>query len=204
MRIEMSLMAWTAAILFALLPAETSWAEPAKDSVTAAPRSGGARMFETLELAGEAGIFFPLGRLRDVLDPAPMAGLRATTSYYGNWRATAGLSAVLLEGPGSPASVALALAAAGLEWRGGPVWIPKPALALGLAYVRTVEKAEENGDYLFMDDGESEFGIQSSLLWMVPFGSGFQARAGARWDMMFTSPVYSHAASILAGTSWTW
>lgn len=181
--------------------------EPAEDtagadSAKAPKRNPGARLFQSWELAGEGGIYMPMGRLGDIIDPAPVAGLRMATSYYGDWRAVAGISGGVLAGPGT--DVALAVAAAGLEWRTGPSWLPKPGLGISLTYVRSTGEKEEEVEYLFMDDGESEFGIQSSLQWIIPAGPSLRIRAGGRYDMTFTEPVYSHALSFAAGAGWAW
>lgn len=171
-----------------------------------APRAGGAgagagaRPFETWEAGLEGGWLMPLGDLAEVLDPAPLLGFRAATSYYGDWRATAGVSGARLDGAGSPVPVAFVAGAAGLEWRSRRPWIPAPGAALALYYVRATRDTDE---YLFLDDGESEFGFQGGLRWRVPLARRAGLDAGVRWDMMFTRPDYSHAAAATAGVTWT-
>jgi hypothetical protein len=185
-------------------PEASSPAEASPGDSTPARPPRGARLFETLEFAGEAGILVPLGDLADLLDPAPLLGARFTTSYYRSWKAYASLSASRVENAPNQAAIALAIAAAGLEARPGPAWIPNPGLGLSLAYIRILSRDEGQDEYLFMDDGESEFGLQGSLRWIVPLGSRLSLQAGGRWDLMFTGPEYSHAASALVGASGTW
>lgn len=169
----------------------------------AGKRGGGARLFETWEAALEGGVLAPVGDLAEVLDPAPLLGLRATTSYYRAWRAVATLSGALLDGPDSPVPVAWIAGAAGLEWRPPRPWIPSPGAALSLYYVRATEDRGPGEEYLFLDDGESEFGIQSGLRWRLPLSRKLGIEAGIRWDLMFTRPSLSHAASASAGAAWT-
>ncbi len=162
----------------------------------------GARLFETWEAALEGGLLTPVGDLADFLEPAPLLGLRATTSYYRAWRAAASLSGALLDGPGSPVPVAWIAGAAGLEWRSPRPWIPAPGAALSLYYVRATESAGPDEGYFFLEDGESEFGFQAGLRWHLPLSRQLGLEAGIRWDVMFTRPSSSHAASAAVGAAW--
>lgn len=171
-----------------------------------APRAGagtGARLFETWEAAVEGGLLAPVGDLAEVLDPAPLLGLRLTTSYFRAWRASATLSGSLLDGPESPVPVAWIAGAAGLEWQSPRPWIPAPGAALALYYVRATEDGGPGEGYLFLEDGESEFGFQAGLRWRLPASRRLGIEAGIRWDLMFTRPSLSHAASAAIGAAWT-
>lgn len=191
-------LAFLPALALALLP-PLSAAGPAASG----GREEGARLFETLELSLESGILLPLGDLADILDPAPLAGFRLATSYYGDWRATASLAGAHLDGPGSPAAVGFAAAAAGLEWKGGPAWAPAAGTGLGLYYARATGVDRNHGEYLFLEDGESEFGMQASLRWGRSLGGSVGVETGLRWDLMLTAPEYSHMASWQVGVRWT-
>lgn len=158
--------------------------------------------FKAWETALETGILLPQGDLADVLAPAPLAGARLSTSYYGRWRAVGALSYTRLDGPDSPASVDYVAAAAGLAWRAPRPWIPGVESALVLHYVRAAEVDPSHQGYLFLEDGESEFGTRAGLLWEAPFGASLRCMAGARWDLLFTGPEYSHLATLLLGVAW--
>lgn len=161
-----------------------------------------ARLFEWWEFAGGGGVLLPLGDLAEVLDPAPLAGFRAATSYYGSWRAFGTLSAARLDGARSPAAVGLASAAAGLEWRPPVPWAPAAGGGLGLHYVRALESIPGE-TYYFLSDGETEFGLRSHLRWGFAMSASLALEAGASWDLLFTGPEYSHLASFQAGIAWT-
>lgn len=167
------------------------------------PRRG-ARLFQSFEVSGEAFWFLPVGDLADRIDPAPLLGARFATSYYGAWRAVAGLSAGVVEAREEAFPIVLAIAAAGLEWRPGPAYLPKPGLGLSLNYIRARDRDKGEVEYLFMDDGESEFGLQGSLRWSLPLRGRLRVEAGGRWDLMFTEPSLSHGASGLLGAAYAW
>lgn len=174
------------------------------DSSGSRDPGSGARLFETLEFSVEGGILVPQGDLAEVLDAAPLPGIRLTTSYYGNWRAWASMAGARLDGPGSPVAVGWLASAAGLEYHHGPAWIPALGAGIGLYYIRGLEEAgEEGGGYLFLEDGESEFGMQGSLRWTRRLGRVLGLHAGIRWDLMFTAPSYSRAVALNLGASWT-
>jgi hypothetical protein len=162
----------------------------------------GARLFQSWEFAGSGGVLLPLGGLADVLDPAPLAGFRAVTSYYGSWRAFGTFSAARLDGPRSPAAVGLASLAAGLEWRPSSAWAPAAGGGLGLHYVRALESIPGE-TYYFLSDGETEFGLRGHLRWGLAMSSSLALEAGASWDLLFTGPEYSHLAAFLVGIAWT-
>lgn len=172
------------------------------DSARSVPQ--GARLFETLELAVQAGLWTPVGGLADIVDPAPLFGIRFTSSYYGSWRAYGDLSGARLTGPPLAPSLAFATGSAGLEWRCRSPWIPWAGLGLSLNYVRALETDLDEETYLFLADGESEFGMQASLRWGLPMGRKARLEAGGRWDLMFTEPRYGHGAALLLGVSWRW
>lgn len=174
-----------------------------KDGAPGDTSRTGARLFETWEAAAEGGVLMPLGDLSDVLDPALLAGLRLTTSYYRDWQAVASLSGALLDGPDSPVAVAWAAGSGGLEWREGRAWIPALGLALALYYIHAVGADNREEEYLFLEDGESEFGIQGTCRWLLPLARKAGLQIGIRWDMMFTRPDYTHAAAAVAGIAWT-
>jgi hypothetical protein len=165
------------------------------------PAAGGARLFEWWEFAGSGGVLFPLGETAEFLDPAPLAGFRAVTSYYGSWRAYGAISAARLDGSRSPAAVGYASAAAGLEWRPSMPWAPAAGGGLGLHYVRALE-AIPGETYYFLSDGETEFGLRGHIRWGLPVSSSLDLEAGASWDLLFTGPEYSHLASIRLGIAW--
>lgn len=191
--------------------AEEASGDPGPGPVAGSPDSSGgrdpgsgARLFETLEISVEGGILVPQGDLAEVLDAAPLPGIRLTTSYYGNWRAWASMAGARLDGPESPVAVGWLASVAGLEYRHGPAWIPALGAGLGLYYIRGLEEAgEEGGGYLFLEDGESEFGMQGSLRWTRRLGKVLGLHAGIRFDLMFTAPRYSRAAALNLGASWT-
>ena len=173
------------------------------DTVGESVRPGGARLFETLEISIEEGILVPQGSLGNLLDPAVFSGAHITTSYFGDWRAWASMAGAWLDGPESPVAVVLVASATGLEFQRGPAWMPALGAGLALYYVRSPEAEKEEMEYLFLEDGESEFGIQGSARWTLRLGKTLGLHAGARWDLMFTSPRYSRAAGINLGASWT-
>lgn len=184
-------------------------ADPAQSTPSAPPTPRGARLFETVELAAQAGLWTPTGGLADIVDPAPLFGARLTSSYYGSWRAFGDLSGAHLAGPARAPSLLFAAGTAGLEWRAATAWIPSPGLGLTLNYVRMLEAGgagETPGaeTYLFLEDGESEFGMQASLRWGLPLGSKARLEAGGRWELMFTEPRYGQAAALLLGGAWKW
>lgn len=173
------------------------------DSSGAGKTGSGARLFETLEISIEGGMLAPLGDLAEVLDASPLPGIRLTTSYYGNWSAWASMAGTRLDGPGSPVAVGWLASVAGLEYRHGPVWVPALGAGIGLYYVRSLEAGKQGGGYLFLEDGESEFGMQGSLRWTRRLGRALGLHAGVRFDLMFTSPRYSRATALNLGASWT-
>lgn len=166
------------------------------------PRRG-ARLFETLEIAIEGGMLLPQGELGEILEASPLPAIRLTTSYYGNWGAWASMAGTRLDGPGSPVAVGWLASVAGLEYRHGPAWIPAVGAGIGLYYVRSLEAGEEGSGYLFLQDGESEFGMQGSLRWTRRLGRALGLHAGIRFDLMFTAPRYSRATALNLGASWT-
>lgn len=192
--------ALAALLVAAVLPASA----PAAEEAGAIPPSGsaGARLFQSWEIAGSGGVLLPIGDLADILDPAPLAGFRAVTSYYGSWRAFGTFSAARLDGPRSPAAVGLASLAAGLEWRPRSAWAPAAGGGLGLHYVRALESLPRE-TYYFLSDGETEFGLRSHLRWGFSMSSSLALEAGASWDLLFTGPDYSNLAAFQVGIAWT-
>lgn len=168
-----------------------------------AETSPGARLFETWEIGLDAGILFPAGGLADVLDPAPVLGFRLLSSYYGPWRAWASIDMARLDGDASPASVGMASGASGLAWQPSQPWIPSPGIGLAYHYVRALRKRAAADEYLFLEDGESEFGMRAALRWSLPALRSLSLSAGARWEAMFTAPEYGHAFAIHLGAAWT-
>ena len=58
--------------------------------------------------------------------------------------------------------------------------------------------------YLFLEDGESEFGIYPFLHWTVPFAKAWGLGLGMRWDVIFNAPPYGQMAAAQAGLKWKW
>lgn len=190
-------------LALAAAPADPILEISPEDSPPTDTSPAGARLFLTWDLEADAGVLFPAGRLAEVLDPAPSLGIRLVSSYYGPWRAWASLDLARLDGAASPAAVGMATGAAGLLWKPASAWIPSPGFGLAYHYVRALEKDDPADEYLFLEDGESEFGSRAALRWSVPFGKRVALLAGARWDMMFTAPDYGHAFAIHLGAAWT-
>lgn len=184
---------------------DSAAADTTSDPAAAGPprAATGARLFETWDLGVDAGVLVPAGPLARVLDPAPQLGFRLLSSYYGPWRAWASIDLARLDGAASPVAVGMATGTAGLAWQPPSAWIPSPGIGLAYHYARALGKADGADEYLFLEDGESEFGSRTSLRWGFPLGKRLALSAGARWEAMFTAPEYGHAFAIHLGAAWT-
>lgn len=155
------------------------------------------------ELVASLGLLMPAGSLAGKLDPAPQAGLRLTTSYFGNWRAHGQFRFCRLDGSDVLASAFLAQAGTGLQWQ-SPVspWLPALGMGLGLYYVRIDEKKPGVDHYLFLEEGESEFGFYPFLAWSRRLSHSWHLHWGFHWDVIWSEPESGHLPSLHAGLGW--
>lgn len=161
-------------------------------------------LFESAALSAQAGYVMPRGDLRGVLRPAPSLGLRFATSYYGAAEAFAFAEGAWMETRKDAVPVLFAAAGLGLEWAGGPAWLPRPGAGVAM-YEARIEAEDDPGDrFPLLHGGESEFGCFPSLRWQASLRERFILWAGGRWDIVFTSRRYSHAASLGMGAGWRW
>lgn|GEM_PF-3137794 len=164
-----------------------------------------ADILQSPGLEASLGWMAPRGTLSGALDPAPQAGFRLTTSYYGDWRAHGQFRFGRLDGSETLASAYLAQAGAGLQWQSpASWWWPALGAGLGLYYVRVDEKKPPDGPYLFLEDGESEFGFYPFAAWRRPLAGSLYAHWGMQWDVIWSEPDTGHLLSFHAGLGWQW
>jgi hypothetical protein len=169
------------------------------------PAQAQADILQSPGLEASVGWMAPQGNLDGALDPTPQAGLRFTTSYYGDWRAHGQFRYCHLDGSETLASAHLAQAGAGLQWQSpASWWWPALGAGLGLYYVRVDEKKPPDRPYLFLDDGESEFGFYPFAAWQRPLAGSLYAHWGVQWDIIWSAPDKGHLLSLHAGLGWQW
>lgn len=155
------------------------------------------------EVEASLGWLAPAGNLAGKLDPAPQAGLRLTTSYFGNWRAHGQFRFCRLDGNDVLASVYLAQAGTGLQWQSpASPWLPALGMGLGLYYVRIDAKKPWVDRFLFLEEGESEFGFYPFLAWSRRLSKSWRLQWGCQWDVVWSEPEYEHLPSFHLGLGW--
>jgi hypothetical protein len=161
-------------------------------------------LFGTGTLSAQAGFTMPRGNLDGVLRPAPAFGLRFATSYYAAAEAFAFAEGAWLEARRGAVPVLFAAFGVGLEWAGLPAWLPRPGAGAAMYEARIEAEDDPGNRFPLLHGGESEFGCFPSLRWQMALGERFILWGGGRWDLIFTSPRYTHAAELGLGAGWRW
>lgn len=161
-------------------------------------------------LFSQASVYFktaaiiPRGTLKNVLDPAPAAGIYLTTPYYGRFKAHAQMMYSLLDGAQSPVSVHYIKSGAALSYTPPLPYLPGFGAGLGHYYTRAHNVYTPRPSGYLLRDNESEFGWYPFILWELSIAKKLRAAAGAEWDIVWSQSHYSHLPVIFIAMGWSW
>jgi hypothetical protein len=164
----------------------------------------GTDLFKAFACEARLSYLAPAGNLADALRPAPGAGLRVATPYYGRSDAFLFLDIAGTEARSGSIPVRFGAVGLGLEWTGLPAYLPRPGAGAAMYEARIRAEDDPDGRFPFLHGGEAEFGSFASLRWERPLGRSALLSASARWDVIFTLPEYSQFFSASVGAGWQW
>jgi hypothetical protein len=172
--------------------------------VLSAAARGETDLFKSFAYEAHAAYFVPAGNLDGALAPAPGAGLRVATPYYGSTSAFLFLDITRFRTRDAQIPVLFGAGGLGLEWEGLPVYLPRPGAGAAMYEARIAAEDDPGHRYPFLQGGEAEFGVFAGLRWETPLLRSAFLSASARWDGVFTLPETTHIVSAAVGAGWRW